>query len=91
MLVSLAFPIMSAVRHKSGSLIYEFHGVNFMQDFEGIFATGYVPGTAANTPYLVIARNPCDDKFFCIMFDVILSVQYQDTQFDVIRYVCLVV
>ena len=37
MLVSLACPIMCLVWHKSVIFIYESHGINFLQDFEGGF------------------------------------------------------
>ena len=55
-MVVLVCPITSVVRHTSGSLIYESHGINFMQHFEGIFGTGSVLRIATNTTNLVLCK-----------------------------------
>ena len=66
---------MRVLRHKSGNLIYESHGINFLQDFEGIFGSGFIPHTVANTPYLVLEKLDVMIQYLYLMFGFLLYVQ----------------
>ena len=62
MLVALACPIMRVVRHRSGSLLYQNHCVNFLQGFDSFFGTIAIPRRASNTPFFVIIRRGANNE-----------------------------
>ena len=64
MLVILECPFMHVVCHKSVSLVYQSHSINFLQEFSRFFGTEYIPRRSSNTPYFVIVQRGFNDEVY---------------------------
>ena len=61
MLVALACPVMRIVRHVGGSVRYQSHCANFIQNFNSL-STRIIPRIPTSTPFVVVVRRGTDGE-----------------------------
>ena len=61
MLVALACPVMRIVRHVGGSIRYQNHCANFIQNFNSL-STRIIPRNPSSIPFFVVVRRGTDGE-----------------------------